>query len=207
MRRSLAAILLLAAGAVLAQALPADLARVVPLLPAPQRQAIQAHARQWAAWSPAERRAFAERARAWDALAPAVRAERRAAWAAWLALPPVERAQLRAAAAREALLDPATRQALRAQFDALDASERHGWRLGPVLGVDYPRLQPLLAQVPADERDGLLRALRAMTPAERERLATLVWRTPPQGRDALRRELASTSDANRSGWLALRLER
>ena len=80
-------------------------------------------------------------------------------------------------------------------------------RLGPVLGVDYPRLQPLLAQVPSDEGDDLLRTLRAMTPQDRDRLAVLVQRTPPQAREALRRELVSTSDANRAAWLLLRLDR
>ena len=104
-------------------------------------------------------------------------------------------------------LDAGTSAALRAQFDALDASARHGWRLGPSLGLDYPRLQPLLAQVPADEHEALLRTLRAMDPAQRDKLAVLVQRTPPQARAALRRELVSTSDANRAAWLLLRLER
>ncbi|WP_462115880.1 hypothetical protein, partial [Lysobacter xanthus] len=114
---------------------------------------------------------------------------------------------VRAAAARYAMLDAATRDALRAEFDALDLSTQHGWRLGPVLGVDYPRLQPLLAQVPPDEADALLATLRRMTPIDRDHLAVLVQRTPPQARDALRRELVSTSDTNRSAWLVLRLER
>ncbi|TZF82346.1 hypothetical protein FW784_13400 [Lysobacter lacus] len=122
-------------------------------------------------------------------------------------MPQDEQSRLRAAAATYASLDPASRTALRAQFEALDASTRHGWRLGPTLGIDYPRLQPLLAQVPPDEQQPLLQVLRAMTAPDRDRLAVLVQRTPPQAREALRRALMSTSDANRSGWLELQLER
>ncbi|WP_235893684.1 hypothetical protein [Cognatilysobacter lacus] len=65
----------------------------------------------------------------------------------------------------------------------------------------------MLAQVPPDEQQPLLQVLRAMTAPDRDRLAVLVQRTPPQAREALRRALMSTSDANRSGWLELQLER
>lgn len=210
MRRSnalLASAALFAAGAALAQALPDDLADVIAGLQPLQRARIEAHARAWDAWTPAQRDAFAARAAEWDRLAPTEREERRAAWQAWRELPPAEQAQLRDAAAAYAGLDPASRQTLRTQFDALDTSTQRGWRLGPSLGVDYPRLQPLLAQVPRDEQPALVRTLRAMTPDERDRLAVLVQRTPPQARAGLRRELVSTSDANRDGWLTLQLER
>ena len=207
MRRSgatAAVALALLAGAAIAQALPDELADVVARLQPLQRAALERHARLWASWTPAERAAFAARATAWDRLPPPVRGERRAAWQAWRELAPGEQARLRAAALA---LDPVSRQALRAEFDALDLSTQHGWRLGPTLGADYPRLQPLLAQVPPVERPALLRTLRAMTTEERDRLAVLVQRTPPDARDALRRALVSTSDANRSAWLDLQLDR
>jgi hypothetical protein len=210
MRRNaarLALATLLVAGFAFAQELPEDLAEVVARLQPVQRAAIESHARTWSAWPQATRDAFATRAAAWDRLPPAEREARRATWQAWRRLPPDEQARLRAAAAAYAMLDAPSQQALRAQFAALDTSTQNGWRLGPVLGVDYPRLQPLLAQVPAGEQPALLRTLRAMTPTERDRLAVLVQRTPPQSRDGLRRELVSTSDANRDGWLELQLER
>ncbi|WP_133478422.1 DUF3106 domain-containing protein [Cognatilysobacter segetis] len=210
MRRSAARLALAAAvlaGGALAQSLPDDLADVLAGLQPLQRAAILRHARAWEAWTPVQRDAFAARAAEWDRLPPATRAQRRAEWEAWRALPAVEQARLRDAAAAQAALDPASRQALRAQFEALDLSTQQGWRLGPSLGVDYPRLQPLLAQVPAGEEAALLRTLHAMSVEERDRLAVLVQRTPPQARAGLRRALVSTSDANRGGWLALQLER
>ncbi|WP_166636881.1 DUF3106 domain-containing protein [Cognatilysobacter terrigena] len=209
-RRHRAALLvgaLLAGGWAGAQALPDDLQDVAALLQPLQRAALQTHARIWSTWSAAQRAAFTARADAWDRLPPSERGERRADWQAWRELPQDEQARVRAAAAQYAAMDVTTRQALRTEFDTLDLSERHGWRLGPVLGADYPRLQPLLAQVPPDERVDLLRTLRAMTAEDRDRLAVLVQRTPPQSREALRRDLMSTSDANRAAWLMLRLER
>lgn len=208
MRRSLPALAaVLATGLAVAQGLPGDLQRVVAVLQPAQRTALEARARRWAGWSATQRDAFAARARAWATLTPAERGERRAEWAAWRQLPPAEQAQLREAAARYAALDPLARQTLRTAFDALDASVRRGWRLGPVLGADYPRLQPLLAQVPPRQVPALLRTLRAMSPIERERLAVLVQRTPPQAREALRRDLVSTSDSNRGDWLLSQLDR
>lgn len=212
MRRSSSIALLvasLAGGAAVAQqaALPNDLADVVALLQPAQRAMLQSHARLWSTWSADRRAAFAVRAEAWERMPVIERGERRADWQAWRQLSAEEQARVRAAAAQYATMDATAQQALRAEFDALDTSERHGWRLGPVLGVDYPRLQPLLAQVPVDEHGALVRTLRAMTPEERDRLAVVVQRTPPSAREALRRELVSTSDANRAAWLMLRLER
>ena len=63
--------------------------------------------------------------------------------AAWHRLSPDEQAQVKAVAARWQRLDPAQQHAWRERYAALDESERRGWMLGPVLGVDYPRLQPL----------------------------------------------------------------
>lgn len=207
MRRSLAVVLSLAAGVAVAQALPDDLRSAAALLQPLQRAALEAHARTWDAWTPSQRAGFAARADAWSRLPLAERETRRAEWQMWRRLPTTEQATLREAALRYAALDPASRQALRTQFDALDTSEQQGWRLGPALGFDYPRLQPLLAQVPPGEQGAVLAVLRAMAPSDRARLGVLVQRTPPQARESLRRELMSTSDANRAAWLDLRLER
>jgi hypothetical protein len=94
----------------------------------------------------------------------------------------------------------------RARFEALDASERSGWQLGPVLGADYPQLHALLAQVPQAQHDLLLATLRAMSPGERADLAVLAQRTPPQDREALRRDLLSTAQSQRAQWLRRRVD-
>ena len=76
-------------------------------------------------------------------------AEQREHYAAWQALPPRQQAQVAAAALAFAALPETEQQALHARFAALDRSSQRGWLLGPALGADYRRLQPLLAQVPA----------------------------------------------------------
>lgn len=179
----------------------------VAKLPPAQRAQLQAHAARWEAWSPAEREAFRQRAIAWAALSPTERARRREAHAAWQRLSADEQAQLRAVAARWQLLPPAQQQAWRSRFEALDGSEQRGWLLGPTLGADYPRLQPLLAQVPPGEQARLLQVLRALSAGQRSQLAVLVQRTPPQERALLRRELLSTSADQRQAWLWQRLDR
>lgn len=132
---------------------------------------------------------------------PAVPRELRAQRAAWDSLDEGERVRLRDSALRFAMLPMAQRQQLHAQFDALDGMEKRGWRLGPTLGAHYPRLHALLAYVPADEAAALPAALRSMDPVQREALAALVQRTPPQEIDALRRELLSAAPAQRETWL------
>lgn len=179
-----------------------SLARLSPA----QRQQLQARAARWEASRDDERQALRARAVAWAALSPGERAERRERYAAWRRLSPDEQAQLKVVAARWQRLDPAQQQAWRERFAALDGSERRGWLLGPALGVAYPRLQPLLAQVPPQERGPLLRVVRELTPAQRADLAVLVQRTPPQARAALRRELLSTSVEQRPAWLVRRLD-
>lgn len=179
---------------------------LVQLPPALQRQ-LQARETAWQALGPAQRQALRARIAAWDALPLAQRRERRERWQAWQALPVAERLQLRTAAAAFAALLPAQQTALQASFAALDGSIRHGWLLGPTLGADYAQLQPLLQQVPALEREPLLNALRSMTAGERLDLAMLAQRTAPPQRDELRRQLLSTSAANRADWLRQRLER
>lgn len=186
---------------------PHEFRRVLALMSPADRARLQAQAQAWSGWSRAERGAFAQRAAAWDAVPLAERRLRRESWQAWSALDDAARARLRAEASRVAAMAPAERDALRARFERLDLTTRRGWMLGPVLGTDYARLQPLLAHVPLDQQAGLLRTLRVMTPVQRADLAVLVQRTPPAERDALRRALVSTSDANRDAWLRLSLER
>lgn len=198
----LLAALLLAA---LVQALPptwdAQLQRAPPEL----RGQLQQRAATWAGWTPAQQQRFRERLAAWEALPHDARATQREEYAAWQALDSLDRQQAQTARARHAALPPEDRQALHNRFTELDTSLRHGWLLGPRLGVDYGALRPLLLQVPAGQRLPLLEALGAMSPAARADLAVLAQRTPPQERDALRRELLSTSAANRQAWLRSRL--
>ena len=82
---------------------------------------------------------------------------------------------------------------------------QRGWLLGPVLGADYPKLQPLIAQLPESQHAPLLRVLRALAPTERNDLAMLAQRTPPQERADLLRALISTAGASRAAWLQARV--
>ena len=199
--------LLLAAVATAGAALPPALQAQLSKLPPPLQQQLRAREATLQALASSQREALQRRALEWDALPLAQRRELRERWQAWQALPAQQQWQLRTAATAFAALPPEQQQALRARFEALDESARRGWRLGPTLGADYTRLQPLLMQVPAAQREPLLAVLRAMTPAELDDLATLAQRTPPPQRDALRRDLVSTSAANRAAWLRLRLDR
>lgn len=205
------ALALAATAAAHAQAAPPpvldDFAKVLPQLQPGLRAQLQRRAGLWTAWSESQREAYSQRLEQWDSLPRAERDAHRERYRAWQALPAAERSQLRRAAAGYRSLPAERQQALRAQFDALDSSEQRGWMLGPVLGADYPALQPLLAQLPASEHAPLLQVLRAMTPVQRRDLAVLVQRTPPQGRAQLRRELVSTAAGNRDKWLWGRLDR
>ncbi|MEN1972808.1 DUF3106 domain-containing protein [Luteimonas sp. MJ204] len=148
---------------------------------------------------------LAQRRELWDAMAHEERGERRERWLAWRDLSVAERQSLRGAAAQHALRTPDEQAALRARFDALDASVRHGWLLGPDLGADYPQLHPLIAQVPLDARTALVEALRGLDPQARDDLVVLAVRTPPQERAELRIELLATPPAQRSRWLRRRV--
>lgn len=187
-------------GAVAAQGLPPEYERLAQRLPADARARLQANAAQWAAWSAEQRAAFAARAARWNALPLSERASRRERYAAWQALPASERGLVQAAAARYASLPPEQQQALRARYEALDGSLQRGWLLGPGLGLDYAALQPLLAQMPPQQHEPMLRVLRELSPQQRRDLAVLVQRTPPQARDGLRRELLATRWDEREGW-------
>jgi hypothetical protein len=199
--------LLLGVVATAAAALPSTLQEQLSKLPAPLQQQLRARAAKLQALAPEQRQALQQRLSAWDALPVAERRELREHWQAWQSLPLQQQWQLRTAATAFAALPPEQQQALRARFAQLDGSVRRGWLLGPALGADYARLQPLLMQVPATQREPLLAVLRAMTPAELDDLATLAQRTAPPQRDALRRDLISTSAANRAAWLRARLDR
>lgn len=183
-----------------AQALPEEYQDLASRLPPYALAQLRANAQVWAGWSAEQRSAHATQAARWHALAPAERAAQRERYAAWRALPPVERGEIQAAAARYAALPAEQQQALRARFDALDGSLRRGWLLGPTLGVDYPGLQPLLAQLPEAEHAPMLALLHELSPQQRRDLAVLAQRTPPQDRAALRRELLATKWDERQAW-------
>ena len=165
------------------------------------------YAARWAAMSPAAQAAWQQRRLAWDALPRDEQADRRARYAAWRALDEVQRARLRAAASEIAALPPEHQAALRTQFRVLDGMQRQGWRLGPDLGADWPRLQPLFAYVPPGERDALLSLLRRMDAEQRDDLAALAQRLPPQDRAAFRRELLAVPEGQRRTWLRQRRDR
>ncbi|SDR07336.1 Protein of unknown function [Pseudoxanthomonas sp. CF125] len=158
------------------------------------------------AMTPEQRVQFGQRLAAWNALPLSEREERRARYQAWLQLEAGERGTLRALAAQVDAFPPERKQALRAQFDALDDVQRRGWRLGPVLGRDYPGLHPLLAYVSAPQRLPLLARLRSMDAQQRADLAVLAQRTPPQDRQALRSELLSVPPAQVTAWLRGKLD-
>lgn len=202
----LAGLLALVLALALAQALPPSLQGRAEQLPPPLRAQLQQRAATWEAWTPTQQRAFRQRLQEWNALPRAQRGARRESYMAWQALDSIDREQVQAARARYSTLPAEQQQALRARFAELDTNLRRGWLLGPRLGADYAALQPLLQQVPAEQRLPLLAALRDMDHVGRANLAVLVQRTPPQERDALRRELLSTAAANRDAWLRSRLE-
>ncbi|WP_222565909.1 DUF3106 domain-containing protein [Novilysobacter antarcticus] len=184
-----------------------QIADVLPRLQPEARAALERRAGQWSGWSAAERDSFQQRMLAWDELPRGERDAVRERYLAWQALPASERASVMAAATRYQGLAAEERVTLREAYEALDGSERRGWLLGPVVGRDYPALQPLLAQVPLEEHAALLAALRAMTPEQRRDLAVLVQRSSPQERDHLRSELATLEQAGISAWLWERLDR
>ncbi|WP_369936115.1 hypothetical protein [Xanthomonas tesorieronis] len=138
------------------------------------------------------------------ALTPAQLRERQAAWDALEA--PVQ-ARLRQVASAFAGLPVEQQHTLRAQFATLDALERHGWLLGPELGSEYWALQPLFGYVPDAQRTALLGLLRTLPAEQREHLALLSQRTPPQERATLRRELLAQGADTRAAWLRQRAAR
>lgn len=152
-------------------------------LPAPEQQRVQASVQ------------------AWDALPLRQQQDQRGRYQAWLALDQAERSRLRETARQFAAL-PATEQArLRVLFEHEDVMRQAGWRLGPALGADWPRLQPLFAFVPPEQRADLLLALKQTDALQRDDLAALAQRIPPQSRDGFRREWLKQPAAVRGAWL------
>lgn len=143
----------------------------------------------------------------WAAMTPGQRTELRARYRAWRELGEAERAKVRQAQARVAALPPEQQRALHTRFEAMDRLHRDGWRLGPVLGAHYVRLQPLFGYVPPAQRDVLLRLLQGLDPEQLQQLAVISQRTPPQERDALRDELLAQAPAARGAWLQRKLGR
>ena len=151
----------------------------------------------------------AEPARAVDGASPAgfasldvaTQRQRRADYAAWRALPEAERERIRVAASRFARLPAAQLQHLREQFQAQDQAFREGWRLGPELGQQFPKLHGLFGFVPPQQREAALAVLRALTPAQLSQLTLVAQRPPPQERDAVRSAFLALPAAERDSWL------
>jgi hypothetical protein len=150
--------------------------------------------------------ALAQRRQRWDALPAQARGAQRGAWQAWRELPPAERLRLRAIAARWQLLAGDERVALRARFDALPADARQGWWLGPGMGHHWPRVAPLFAFAPEDQRDVLLALLRAADSEDIDALERLAQITPPEERDALRLALLRVPAAERRAWMLAKVQ-
>lgn len=194
-------------GLTLAQTLPAELRERIGVLPSAQRDMLYRRAARLQAMAPTQRQAFEQRLAQWKALPEAERRVRRERFQAWQALPADQRAQLQDAAADYTALPVERQLDLKQRYAQLDDSQHHGWLLGPALGADWARLQPLLMQVAPRQRQPLLVALRAMTPQQRVDLGVLAQRTPPQDRNRLRETLLAVPAANRGAWLLAQLDR
>jgi Protein of unknown function (DUF3106) len=127
--------------------------------------------------------------------------QRRADYAAWRALPEGERERIRQAAARFNALPADQQQRLRQQFQSQDQAFREGWRLGPQLGLEFPKLHGLFGFVPAEQREAALAALRQLSPAQLAQLTLVAQRTPPQERDTVRSAFLAVPVAERDAWL------
>lgn len=127
--------------------------------------------------------------------------QRRADYAAWRALPEGERERIRQAAARFNALPADQQQRLRQQFQAQDQAFREGWRLGPQLGLEFPKLHGLFGFVPPEQREAALAVLRQLSPAQLAQLTLVAQRTPPQQRDTVRSAFLAVPAAERDTWL------
>ena len=137
----------------------------------------------------------------WERLDAAGRADVRERYAAWRALSEADRARIAQAQTQLAALPPDQQQALRTRFDAMDRLHRDSWQLGPRLGRHYPALQPLFGFVPAGQRVAALALLRSLDEAQLTQLAAISQRTAPQDRAALRAQLLGLPAAARADWL------
>ena len=153
-----------------------------------------------------EAAAIAQRMRQWEALSPRMRGVQRGHWQAWQALEAGERVQLRGIGQRVRQLSGEEQRLLRERFAAQTSDARAGWRLGPRLGRDWPRVAALFGYVDAAERERLLRFLRDAAPEDIDACARLAQSTPPEERAALRAELLAQPAAQRGAWLRARLQ-
>jgi hypothetical protein len=135
------------------------------------------------------------------ALDPAQLRELRSRYAQWQALPESERTRIREAARRVAALPAAQQQALRARFEEQDQRFRDGWRLGPQLGQQFPKLQGLFGYLPVEQREPALAALRQLNDGQLAQLTLIAQRTPPQERDQVRDQFLGLAPAARDAWL------
>lgn len=190
-RARLTIVLLLGAAAVLC----------LPALSADVQDTLQQRRWRLDALPPPQRAAFVQRMAVWDALPREQREDRRARYVAWLELDDVQRMHVQAAAEEISALPPEQQAALRSRFDTVDEMQRRGWRLGPALGADYPRLQPLFGFVPEAERGATISLLRQLDAEQRNDLAVLAQRIPPQQRAAFRQEFLTVPATARSAWL------
>lgn len=198
------------AAACLLLALPVTWAVLPPVLrtaalPQAERDQLEARAAQLAAMTPDARATLVARVAAWRALPAQERRRRRIAHETAAALPHAERVRLQQAASHFATLPEAEQRALRLEFAQLDQGVRRGWRLGPVLGLDWPGLHPLFSAVPQADRASTLLALRASSVQARADLAALAQRTPPHEREALRRAWLDVPADARDAWLRARV--
>lgn len=155
----------------------------------------------WQATPAAEQQRLQTSLQAWDALPLAQQQDQRGRYQAWLALDASDRLRLRETARQFAALPAAEQARLQVLFDHQDRMRQSGWRLGPELGADWPRLQPLFAFVPPQQRADVLVALKHTDALQRDDLAALAQRIPPQSRDGFRREWLKQSADQRGAWL------
>ncbi|QIL19334.1 hypothetical protein [Thermomonas sp. HDW16] len=153
-----------------------------------------------------EAAAIAQRVRQWEALSPRMRGVQRGHWQAWQALEAGERVQLRGIGQRVRQLSGEEQRLLRERFAAQTSDARAGWRLGPRLGRDWPRIAALFGYVDAAERERLLRFLRDAAPEDIDACARLAQSTPPEERAALRAELLAQPATQRGAWLQAQLQ-
>jgi len=132
---------------------------------------------------------------------PAQLRELRTQQALWQALPEAERTRIREAAQRLAALPADQQRSLRATFAAQDARFRDGWRLGPTLGTQFPKLEGLFGYLPVEQRDTALSVLRQLNADQLAQLTLIAQRTPPQERDTLRAAFLALAPADRDRWL------
>lgn len=143
----------------------------------------------------------------WEALSASERRADRAAWAEWQALSANEQAHLQQAATQWHALSAEQQQALHARYAEQSFDAQRGWRLGPQLGRDWPRIAALFAFIEPEQRNAVLQLLRSLSTNDIDTLARLAQTTPPEARAQLRADLLAQPAAQRSAWLQAQLQR